>query len=223
MIKSHFILISLVLLFSCTKEIKTPMKKVLITIDDAPNMPENSLKMVNLLNNHNVKATFFVIGKFIETSPEVFTEISRYHVVGNHTYNHIDITKFDYENVVKEEIQSNEKILNNFLKKLNQPKTSLFRPPFGETNSYLIKKIKEDFGLETLLWNSDASDWNPEIPVNTIIKHHKDYFKDNNEGILLFHLSDNSVIALNELIYWFKENNIIICNSYEEYKCHILF
>src|SRR5207248_3771232 len=63
-------------------------KQIALTFDDGPNDP-HTLKLLDVLSRHEVRATFFVIGRYVRRRPDIVQEIARRgHAVGNHTYSH---------------------------------------------------------------------------------------------------------------------------------------
>ena len=82
-------------------------KKVALTFDDGPNAPYTN-GVLNVLKEHNVKATFFVIGKYVRDYPHITKRIVQEgHTIGNHTYNHPDL-RFMFNNSVRREIKEAE-------------------------------------------------------------------------------------------------------------------
>jgi peptidoglycan/xylan/chitin deacetylase (PgdA/CDA1 family) len=197
-----------ILSFSCNKKIITP-NSVIITIDDAPNYDTNTNKMLDVLKKHKVSATFFCIGFYASNHETTMMRIhNEGHIIGNHTYNHPHLADKSLYDVFDKEIQKTQAIIN----KLQDSSIKYFRPPYGSlTNGqerYLLSK-----GYKTIWWNYDASDWNPEVSVKQIIDYHKDKIRNNTidkTPVLLFHLSDNSIIALDSLLVWFKKEHIEI-------------
>ncbi len=115
----------------------------------------NTDAILTALKNHDVKATFFVTGHFLETEAELTKRmVEEGHTVGNHTYNHPDITKLD-EAAFKEE-------LNSIKKKFNEVTgaeiSMYFRPPEGKCYSQTLKWSK-DMGYATILWSLAHVDW----------------------------------------------------------------
>ncbi len=115
----------------------------------------NTDAILTALKNHDVKATFFVTGHFLETEAELTKRmVEEGHTVGNHTYNHPDITKLD-EAAFKEE-------LNAIKKKFNEVTgaeiSMYFRPPEGKCYSQTLKWSK-DMGYATILWSLAHVDW----------------------------------------------------------------
>ncbi len=115
----------------------------------------NTDAILTALKNHDVKATFFVTGHFLETEGELTKRmVEEGHTVGNHTYNHPDITKLD-EAAFKEE-------LNAIKKKFNEVTgaeiSMYFRPPEGKCYSQTLKWSK-DMGYATILWSLAHVDW----------------------------------------------------------------
>ena len=94
-------------------------KKIAITFDDGPSL--FTLEILELLKKYNVKATFFCIGKNIETHPEILKQvIADGHLVGNHSYNHSPFFDFYNAKKVKEEIEKTDALLEKYTsKKIN--------------------------------------------------------------------------------------------------------
>lgn len=111
-------------------------KKIALTFDDGPH--EMTLKVLELLQQYNAKATFFCVGNQIEKHPDIFKKIlSDGHEVGNHTYSHSKSFGFFSAQKVTEEIQQTDTLITQFTNKKNH----LFRPPFGVTNPNVAKAI----------------------------------------------------------------------------------
>src|SRR5216684_4648846 len=70
------------------KGLKRPSKQLSLTYDDGPNDP-HTLKLLEVLAKHDVRATFFMIGRYVRQRPEIAREVARAgHAVGNHTFTH---------------------------------------------------------------------------------------------------------------------------------------
>lgn len=128
-------------------------KKVALTFDDGPE-DYWTPKILDILKEKNVKATFFVIGKQAEKYPEILKRIvEEGHVIGNHTYNHSNLVKLDTQ-AVTNEIEGGAATINRIIGKT--PK--LVRPPFGfhdEKVDAVIGGAKEII----ILWSLDTEDW----------------------------------------------------------------
>jgi len=111
-------------------------KKIALTFDDGPH--EMTLKVLDLLELHNAKATFFCIGNQIEKHPDILKKIiANGHEVGNHTYSHSKSFGFFSAQKITEEIQQTDELITQF----TNAKNYLFRPPFGVTNPNVAKAI----------------------------------------------------------------------------------
>src|SRR3989338_10418032 len=84
--------------------------KIALTFDDGPNNPYTK-KVLDILNFYNIKATFFLIGKYVEDFPEITQRIIKEgHAIGNHTYNHLEL-RFETRQVITEEIKKCEEAI----------------------------------------------------------------------------------------------------------------
>lgn len=128
-------------------------KQVALTFDDAPDT-NYTLQVLDILKQHNVKATFFVVGRQAEKYPQVIKRMSREgHVVGNHTYNHSLLTKLS-DNQFQMQITKTQHIIKNTIG--YTPK--LIRPPYGEiSESQLLWASRHDYIIVN--WNVDSRDW----------------------------------------------------------------
>ncbi|WP_053082668.1 polysaccharide deacetylase family protein [Chryseobacterium angstadtii] len=131
---------------------RTRIKEVALTFDDGPT--EFTPQFLDLLKEHQVKATFFCIGKQIEKYPETFQRIiSEGHTVGNHTLSHSNTTGFLSTVKMIEEIEQCDEIIE----RIGHIKTDLYRPPFGVTNPNIAKAIKRTH-KKSIGWNVRSLD-----------------------------------------------------------------
>ncbi|ULL18707.1 polysaccharide deacetylase family protein [Paenibacillus sp. H1-7] len=128
-------------------------KQIALTFDDAPDT-KYTLQVLDILKQHNVKATFFVVGRMAERHPNVIKRMSREgHVVGNHTYNHSLLTKLS-DSQFQSQITKTQKIIQNQVG--YTPK--LIRPPYGEiSESQLLWASRNHYVIVN--WNVDSKDW----------------------------------------------------------------
>ncbi len=97
------------------------INKVVLTFDDGPN-PFWTKKILDVLDNYNIKTTFFVLGKWVEKYPDIVKEIfNRGHLVGNHSYSHPGEGCADFEKA--------EEIIFNII----GTHTKFIRPPYNKT------------------------------------------------------------------------------------------
>ena len=122
-------------------------KAVYLTFDDGP-IPEVTPKVLAILDQYGVKATFFMVGENIDKHPEVFEMVVKGgHAIGNHTYNHVKGWK----------VSTAEYIAN--VQKFPK-ETKLFRPPYGRTWVWQRRAVKQ-LGYEIYLWDVLTRDYNP--------------------------------------------------------------
>jgi peptidoglycan/xylan/chitin deacetylase (PgdA/CDA1 family) len=128
-------------------------KKVALTFDDGP---ENDWtpKILAVLKEKQVKATFFVIGQQAKAYPDMLRKIdAEGHIIGNHTFDHTDLTKLDAPAVTKE-IEECASLIHSIIGKT--PK--LVRPPYGFHNDIVDTVIYSRNNM-IILWSLDTDDW----------------------------------------------------------------
>ena len=131
-------------------------KQVALTYDDGPNDP-HTLRLLEVLAKHDVKATFFVIGRFVEQRPDIVHEVVKAgHVIGNHTFTHPNLI---FENSGKTRSQL-ERCIRAIEDAAGQT-PRLFRPPFGGRRPGTLG-IARSLVLEPVMWNVTSYDW--QIP-----------------------------------------------------------
>jgi peptidoglycan/xylan/chitin deacetylase (PgdA/CDA1 family) len=124
-----------------------------LTFDDAPDALFAPI-ILDILTNYDIKATFFAWGKCAQQNPSMVRQIvQKGHLIGNHTYDHLDITKISVKQV-REQIQRTEEEIYQ----IAGVRTALFRPPFGFFNDATIKEIIA-MGYKIIMWNIDSYDW----------------------------------------------------------------
>lgn len=170
-------------------------KLIALTFDDGPH-PKETNEVLDVLNKHKVKATFFIAGKHANWYKEPLIRASKEgHEIGNHTFSHPDITNLS-SSQIEDEILKCEKTLV----KLTGKKPNLFRPPYGSYKEESLAKIAKKLDYKIVLWTTlDAKDWkNPGAKSisDTIIKNAK------NGDIILLHdyATKDTVEALDILI-----------------------
>jgi peptidoglycan/xylan/chitin deacetylase (PgdA/CDA1 family) len=129
-------------------------KQIALTYDDGPNDP-HTLKLLEVLARHNVQATFFMIGRYVQQRPDIARAVAEAgHVVGNHTFTHPLL-------VFKSEAQTRTELLDcrSALQDAIGEHSKLFRPPFGGRRPATLR-IARELGLQTVMWNVTGYDWN---------------------------------------------------------------
>lgn len=127
---------------------------IAITFDDGPK-PGQTDRLLDILKERGIKATFFVIGKNVAAYPDLIRRmVEEGHEVGNHTWNHPSLTKVGAAGVANEIKQTDAAIVA-----AGAPQPVIMRPPYGATNAALNKRLSEEFGQKVILWSVDPLDW----------------------------------------------------------------
>ena len=125
-------------------------KKIALTFDDGPH-PYYTQQLLKGLKERNVKATFFITGQNVKAYPEIVKEIyAEGHLIGNHTYSHIQLTSKNEESFKQEILRTNEAI-----KEVTGQDTIYVRPPYGSWN----KEFEKELNMFPVLWTVDPLDW----------------------------------------------------------------
>jgi peptidoglycan/xylan/chitin deacetylase (PgdA/CDA1 family) len=129
-------------------------RQLALTFDDGPNDPY-TLHLLDVLAKHGVKATFFLIGKYIDHRPDIVRDIvAAGHVVGNHTYNHPNLI-FQSQAQFRDELARCERALDAAVGEQHAP---LFRPPFGGRRPAVFRTLRRS-GMKPILWSVTGWDW----------------------------------------------------------------
>ena len=135
---------------SCNVESST----VAMTFDDGPH-PKLTPKLLDMLKERNIKATFFVIGKCVAEFPDIAKRIvDEGHEIANHSWSHPQLTKLSPSAFASEIAQTNEAI-----EKATGIRPVTMRPPYGAINASLTKRLNDEYGLCVILWSVDPQDW----------------------------------------------------------------
>lgn len=125
-------------------------KKIALTFDDGPH-PYYTEQLLKGLKERNAKVTFFITGKNAESYPEIVKKIYEdEHLIGNHTYNHTQLTSRNRESFKEEIIKTNEVI-----KAVTGEDVIYVRPPYGSWN----KEFEKELNMFPVLWTIDPLDW----------------------------------------------------------------
>ncbi len=127
-----------------------------LTFDDGPHPHSN--KILDVLAEENVKATFFVLGAQLSYLPSIAKRMhAEGHEVASHAYTHLSLAKLSDASVRKE-----LKDTNALLAKYGIPAPRFLRPPLGEFNFRTVK-IANEFDLDIILWSTDSNDWRGRV------------------------------------------------------------
>lgn len=145
-----------------------------------------------LLDEHKVKATFFLDGSWVAKNPQVAKEIlQRGHELGNHAYSHPDLAKMDASQTSREIIRTNEAI-----KRATGTVPTLFAPPSGSYSSTTVQ-VAHGQGMKTILWTLDTVDWK-KPPASAI--ESRVLSKAENGALVLMHPTEPTQTALRRIL-----------------------
>ncbi len=160
------------------------VRKIAITFDDGPH-PYYTEQLLDGLKERGVVATFFVTGEHAQLHPDIIERmVEEGHLVGNHTYSHIQLTKSNRETFKEELVKTNE-----ILKEITGKDVQYVRPPYGSWD----KSFEKELNMFPVLWNVDPLDWcskNVSCIVEKIVKK-----AGENDIILMHDYYETSVTA----------------------------
>lgn len=153
-------------------------KYIALTFDDGPD-PDVTPRVLDILQQHNVVATFYLLGSRVPYSPELVKQmVESGHELGNHTFNHIDVSKSDYASISEEIQKTNDNI---FAAAGIYPRT--LRTPYGAM-SPAAEAVAEAYELPIVMWSADSRDWESRNPTAI---HEAVMLKSAPGGIILLH------------------------------------
>jgi peptidoglycan-N-acetylglucosamine deacetylase len=127
---------------------------IAMTFDDGPS-PETTPRLLDILKQRNIKATFFMIGQNAERNPAIVKRIlAEGHEIGNHSWTHPQLSKLADDRVT-EEINKTQ----NAIKDASGYTPVLMRPPYGAITARQKEWIEKQFGLSVIIWSVDPFDW----------------------------------------------------------------
>lgn len=176
------------------RKIDKSKKMIALTFDDGPNY--NTSKVIDVLNKYDIKATFFVLGSRAINNKGILKKMADSGMeIGNHTYNHLLLTKYD-ENKIRSEIEDTSEVIYSATKK--RPK--LLRPSYGSVNN----KIKKVANMPIIIWDIDTLDWkyhNSKRITSRVVNKVRD-----GDIILMHDIYSASLNALSNIIPILQDN-----------------
>lgn len=169
-------------------------KAVYLTFDDGP-IPQATPFVLDVLDQFDVKATFFMVGDNVRKHPKEFQMVvERGHRIGNHTFHHIGGFKYLSKNYLKNADMANELL-----------HTDLFRPPHGWMKWLQYLRLSRKYRI--VMWDLVTRDYSKWITAEQIVENVKHYTR--NGSIITFHDSLKSIdklkTALPQSLQWLKE------------------
>lgn len=128
--------------------------KVISVTFDASWGGDKTRAILDLLDEYNAKATFFLVGIWVDKYPELVKEIAaRGHEIGNHSDSHAHFTQIT-DSKIRAELDS----CSDKIEALTGTRPTLFRPPYGDYNSKVVTIVRDE-GYECVQWSVDSLDW----------------------------------------------------------------
>jgi peptidoglycan/xylan/chitin deacetylase (PgdA/CDA1 family) len=128
-----------------------------LTFDDGPN-PAITPQLLDLLDKHRVRATFFVLGKYVRELPALTADIAaRGHVLGNHTDTHPSLVFFSRKHILDELARCEDAVVN-----ATGQRPMVVRPPFGFRGPTFVSTARQAGLSKVVMWSVSGNDWNPQ-------------------------------------------------------------
>ena len=163
--------------------VPTSCREVFLTFDDGP-VPEVTPLVLEILKKFNVKATFFCVGDNVQKYPEVYKQLlEEGHTTGNHTFHHVKAWKTEHHSYLSEVEQCSRLV-----------KSNLFRPPYGQINRKLTRKLNKNYKI--IMWSVITGDYDKNLSGEQCLDNAVKYTRPG--SIIVFH---DSLKAFERLEY----------------------
>ena len=158
---------------------------------------DKTLRILDLLDEYNAKATFFLVGIWVDKYPELVKEIAaRGHEIGNHSDSHAHFTQIS-DSQIRQELDS----CSDKIEALTGVRPTLFRPPYGDYNSKVITIVRDE-GYEAVQWSIDSLDWKNR-GVSDLVKRATTNVQPGD--IILFHNDSEYIVeALPAILQYYQ-------------------
>jgi peptidoglycan/xylan/chitin deacetylase (PgdA/CDA1 family) len=149
-----------------------------LTFDDGPMYP-NTERVLEILADFEVPATFFVVGQNVNANPELAARVVQEgHAIGNHSYTHPDLTTLNQQ-AASNQLGMTQRAIQN----ATGVWPTIMRPPYGSSNRS-VDQLIENWNLRKVLWDVDPQDWRAP-GIRNLINHVYDNTGD--EDVVLLH------------------------------------
>ena len=175
-----------------------PGEKVLYLTFDAGYENGCTAKILDTLQKHQVQATFFLVGDYLERNPDLVRRMAEEgHIVGNHTMNHPDMSKLQNRDAFARELEDMARLYQEIT---GQSLCKLYRPPQGIYSEENLKMARE-LGYHTVFWSLAYQDWNNNAQPSREQAFAKLLPRTHNGAIVLLHsTSATNASILDELL-----------------------
>lgn len=173
------------LFFNQVWDIPNSENTIYLTFDDGPT-PEITERVLEILDKHQIKATFFCIGDNVRKHPEIVQKIlSKQHSVGNHTYSHLKGWRTPTKTYINNTEACRMKLNSQFAIQNSQ----IFRPPYGKITPWQSFKLRK-LGYKIIMWDVLSKDYAASISAEMC---YENVLKNVSSGsIIVFHDSNKA-------------------------------
>ena len=173
--------------------VNTEEKKIALTLDCAWENSDTQ-QLIDLFNQHEIKATFFMTGDFCERYPEDVKKIyDQGHGIENHSNNHPHVATISKDKLIEDTDQCDE-----IITQITGKKPTLYRAPYGEYSNQMMTTFEQALAHQVIQWDVDSRDWQGREAVDMVETVTS---KVKNGSILLFHNdTKNTPQALAQII-----------------------
>ncbi len=178
-------------------------EKVIYLTFDAGYENGNLPAILDALKNHQAVGTFFVVGNFLETSPELTKRmVAEGHIVGNHTYHHPDMSKISTKEAFEKELNDVETLFQSIT---GSEMAHYYRPPQGKYSTSNLEMAKE-LGYKTFFWSLAYVDWIQDEQPTKEQAFSKLLSRNHPGAVVLLHsTSSTNAAILDELLTKWEE------------------
>ena len=169
---------------------------------------DQTLRILDLLDQYNAKATFFLVGIWVDKYPDLVKEIyARGHEIGNHSDSHPEMSKLSNEQIIRELDGCSDKI-----EALTGERPTSFRPPYGDYDNEVVTVSRAE-GYEVVQWSIDSLDWKNKGAEDLIRRTTKNVQKGD---IILFHNDSKYILdALPTILKTYQEQGFTMIPARE--------
>ncbi|MBQ4074209.1 MAG: polysaccharide deacetylase family protein [Clostridia bacterium] len=162
---------------------------------------DQTLKILDILDEYDVKTTFFLVDIWTQRFPDLVREIAaRGHEIGNHSTSHPHMTKLS-----KEKMRQELKVMSDEAQALTGVRPTLFRPPYGDYNNDVVLVAREE-GYEVIQWSVDSLDWKNKGAQDLISRSTKNV---KSGDIILFHNDSKYILdALPAILESYRQQGL---------------
>ena len=163
---------------------------------------DKTLKLLDILDEYNIKTTFFLVDLWVKKYPDLVKEIAaRGHEIGNHSTTHPHMSQLN-----EEKIRQELAVQSDHVEALTGKRPTLFRPPYGDYNDRLIRTARAE-GYECIQWSVDSQDWKNRGVQDIVTRASKAQSGD----IVLFHNdAEYTVEALPAVLDAYKAKGLTV-------------